>query len=583
MKNKNYSILIPASLILLAALVLFFTGCNAHETMEIVPESTAYRLDESTQEPEIIPILTETPTVPEKTTELPELTLLPDAQDVTVSTVDEFLAALGSNKRITLSSGTYDLTTAFDYGKETSEDAPYTWIQCEDGYQLSLRNLHNLAILGSGQAQTELRTAPRHADVLQFDTCQSIYLKDMTIGHTEGGEMCSGAVVHLFHCQEAELSRLGLYGCGTMGVRATATDFLDVMSCEIYECSVTGISADNSSNIHVFGTSIHNIQKNPEELSPAKSAFSFYNTDAVTVSGCTVGNNEVSNLLYSVDSNVTISDTVFQGNHLLDASFWMNRGKTVFENNTYRDNEVRNWYKIGSEKALDPEGKEISEAVFDPLLEAAVPEASRESITVSTVDAFLAALGPNREIILDAEVYDLSAAEGYGKKNTDYYYWNEGYDGPELIIQNVDNLTIRSSSGDVKAHTISAVPRYANVLKFNQCTNVTLQGFTAGHTKEPGSCSGGVIYFENCDNMTVDQCGLFGCGILGVQADHSQNITVVNSDIYECSNGGIRMGYSENIAINGCTFRDLGGPPILFSECKNVTIDGEAFDPYKSY
>ena len=144
-------------------------------------------------------------------------------------------------------------------------------------------------------------------------------------------------------------------------------------------------------------------------------------------------------------------------------------------------------------------------------------------------------------------------------------------------------LTIRSSSEDVKAHTISAVPRYANVLKFNQCTNVTLQGFTAGHTKEPGSCAGGVIYFENCDKMTVDNCGLFGCGILGVQAAYSKNIMVQDSEIYECSYGGIRMDDSENIAINGCTFRDLGGPVFLFPGCQNVTIDGGAFDPRKNY
>ena len=550
------------------------------------------------EDPEDIPVMTEevSESVPAETesilknnsaepeaAEPSELTLLPDAEAVTVSTVDEFLAALGSNKKITLNPGTYDLTTASDYGKEAPADAPYTWTQCGDGYQLSIRNLQDLAILGSGQAQTELLTAPRHADVLLFDTCQNIYLKDMTMGHTEGGEMCSGAVVHLFHCQGAELKRLGLYGCGTMGVRATATDSLDVRFCEIYECSQAGIDVDSSSHVTVFGTSIHDIQKNPQDEYPAKAAFSIYQSADVTVSGCTVENNEVANLLYSIVSDVTVSDTAFRGNHLLDAAFWMEQGKTVFEENTYSDNQVRNWYKVGAEKAQDPEGTEIPEEVFDPAFTTADPAGSREQITVSTVDELLDAIGPDREILLDAELYDLSTAEGYGKKKTDYYYWNAEYDGPELIIQNVDNLTIRSSDGEVKAHTISAVPRYANVLKFNQCTNVTLQGFTAGHTKEPGSCAGGVIYFENSDNMTVDQCGLFGCGILGVQAGYSKNITVQNSEIYECSYGGIRMDDSENITVKDCTFRDLGGPVFLFPGCKNVIIDGEAFDPLKTY
>ena len=527
--------------------------------------------------------LTEKPAVLEETTEPAEQPLLPDAEAVTVSTVDEFLAALDSSKKITLTPGTYDLTAASDYGTETPEDAPYTWIQCEDGYQLSLRNLQDLAILGSGQAQTELRTAPRHADVLQFDTCENIYLKDMTLGHTEGGEMCSGAVVHLYHCYEAELERLGLYGCGTMGVRATDTDFLDVRSCEIYECSLNGITANNSSHVSVSGTSIHDIRKNPQDEYTAKATFSFFGTDAVTVSGCTVENNEADSLIYSVGSNVTVSETAFRGNKLLDAAFWLEQGKTVFEKNTCSDNTLRNWYKVGAQKAQDPDGKEISEEVFDPGFTAAAPAEAQEQITVSTVDEFLNAIGPNREIILDAELFDLSTAEGYGKTQAEFYCWNEGYDGPELMIQNVDNLTIRSADGDVKAHTISAVPRYANVLRFNQCTQVTLSGFTAGHTKEPGSCAGGVLYFENCQKMTVDQCGLFGCGILGVQASYSENIVVENSEIYECSYGGIRMDNSENITVLGCTFRDLGGPSLLFPSCQNVTIDGEPFDPRAKY
>ena len=131
--------------------------------------------------------------------------MLPDAEAVTVSTVDDFLKALGSNKKITLKPGTYDLTTASDYGKEASGNDANVWSQCGDGYQLTLRNLHDLAILGSGQAQTELCTAPRYADVLYFDTCRNIYLKDMTMGHTEGGEMCSGSVVDLYNCQNIEL------------------------------------------------------------------------------------------------------------------------------------------------------------------------------------------------------------------------------------------------------------------------------------------------------------------------------------------------------------------------------------------
>ena len=60
--------------------------------------------------------------------------------------------------------------------------------------------------------------------------------------------------------------------------------------------------------------------------------------------------------------------------------------------------------------------------------------APQNQVTVTTVDEFLAAIAPNTEIVVDAELLDLSKATGYGKTNGDYYYWADAHDGPELYI-----------------------------------------------------------------------------------------------------------------------------------------------------
>ncbi|MBQ1170400.1 MAG: right-handed parallel beta-helix repeat-containing protein, partial [Oscillospiraceae bacterium] len=158
---------------------------------------------------------------------------------------------------------------------------------------------------------------------------------------------------------------------------------------------------------------------------------------------------------------------------------------------------------------------------------------------------------------------------------SDVYYWSEEFDGPALTIYGVDNLVIRSESGDRTKCTISAVPRYADVLKFKSCNNVTVSGITAGHTVEPGYCTGGVLYYEDCDNVLVNRCGLYGCGILGVRAELCSAIAVTGCEIYECSYGGIQMGNTSGIQIENCSFRDLGGDALYFYECKDVTVDGE--------
>lgn len=187
-----------------------------------------------------------------------------------------------------------------------------------------------------------------------------------------------------------------------------------------------------------------------------------------------------------------------------------------------------------------------------------VTAAPQKQVTVSTADEFIAAIGSDTEIILNADLIDLSEATGYGKAAGNSYYWGEGYDGPEFRISGISNLTIRGSGENHDANVISSVPRYAYVLLFENCSNIHVTGFTAGHTKEPGYCMGGVLGFQNCQDLLVEDCGLFGCGTLGVMGMSSKNMQIINCEIYECSVGGVELTNCDDVNVDGCTFRDLG-------------------------
>ena len=224
------------------------------------------------------------------------------------------------------------------------------------------------------------------------------------------------------------------------------------------------------------------------------------------------------------------------------------------------------------------EAAAASGAAFTP-----VSTGAQTQVHVSTVDELLAALAPDTEIILDAEFYDLSTATGYAETNSTYYRWEEVFDGVQLTIQDVNNLTIRAEGDDIKAHTISARPRYAHVLNFENCSAITVEGFTAGHTFEPASCAGGVIGFRGSQDILINNCGLYGCGVVGVWGEMSKNIQVSNSDIYECSWGGIYMVGCQNVTFTGNTIRDLGqvyegtridGTPFMLHDTTGITIDG---------
>lgn len=210
----------------------------------------------------------------------------------------------------------------------------------------------------------------------------------------------------------------------------------------------------------------------------------------------------------------------------------------------------------------------------------------QKQVVVSTVDEFLAAIAPNTEIIVNAELLDLSEAAGYGKTDGEYYFWNEAYDGPEFRISGVTNLTIRGSGENHGVNVISSTPRYAYVLMFENCSSIHVVGFTAGHTKEPGYCAGGVLGFQNCQDILVEDCGLFGCGTLGVMGMSSKRMQIINCEIYECSVGGVELNNCDDVNVDGCTFRDLGwrdddGNFIEMDVfrvygCGTVTCNGEA-------
>lgn len=201
------------------------------------------------------------------------------------------------------------------------------------------------------------------------------------------------------------------------------------------------------------------------------------------------------------------------------------------------------------------------------------------TVKVSTVDDFLAAIAPDATIELAPGTYDLSAASDYGTAMSGKNYtWEECYDGFQLVIKNINGLTIKTASDDPKATVICAIPRYANVVYMRSCGNVTFSGFTAGHTEEPGSCSGGVFAFQNCHGVNIDKCRMYGCGILGIECSQCSSVKTTGSEIYDCSYGGASFFETDVIEFTDCDIHDIDGAAIWFTECSEITWNGTAVE-----
>ena len=498
-------------------------------------------------------------------------------ETITVSNVDELLEAIGPDREILMEAGTYNLCEAKTYGKASNNDY-YIWEGYSEGYELVVQNVDKLTIRGKGKVSTILETDPRLVNILRVRNSENLTLEGFTAGHTRERGECIGGVLYLEGCNGVTMGDLGLYGCGVVGLTTQLCSDVTVRGCDIYECSSSAVNLNTSNKISISDCRVYDIGRE------ALGGYTFFEMD--NCQDVTVANNEFSvstlqHLLVSSGTQVALRNNLFVGNRARESAFSIVGQNVVLDANKFDGNTIRTWYSGLGTLASDGKGNALTEALLNEMYPAGSREPSQPqlAIHVATVDELIAAIGPNTEIILDGEFYDLSKATGYGTSNGTYYYWEDVHDGPGLVIRDVDNMTIRSEDGVVNNHIISAVPRYADVLAFSACSNVTLSGFTAGHTVEPGSCAGGVIDFRDCDHMTVDNCGLYGCGILGVYAEYSHNIQVLNSDIYECSHGGIQMRSTDNITVSGNTFRDLGGEETSFISCTNINLDGQILDP----
>lgn len=247
------------------------------------------------------------------------------------------------------------------------------------------------------------------------------------------------------------------------------------------------------------------------------------------------------------------------------------------------------------ETTLAPETEAETEAPSTETVDAVVVAQADPVITgqqntvhVATVDEFLNAIAPDTEIVVDAALLDLSQAANYGKSGGKYYRWEDPFDGPELILQDLSNFTIRGSGQERTDGAISAVPRYADVLTFENCANIYVANLTVGHTQEPGYCMGGVLHYINSQSILVENCDLYGCGTMGVNGGNSLDIQVYNCYIHDCSVSGVEFTECKNVRVDSTSFERLGteeynyGAPIFrIYGGSNITRDGVEAVPFQ--
>lgn len=525
-----------------------------------------------------------------------------DGEAIQVSTVDELLAAIASNTTIELTADTFDLTTASSYPEVDPEDAAQyrmdgypesvsagnycSWnLNYCDGYELTISGVDNLTILAQEGREVTLVTEPRYSNVVRFSGCSSIRLEGLTIGHSKGAGGCVGAVLDFERTDQVAVDRCRLYGCGTWGVLADDCRNIRVTNTAIYDCSQGAVNLSKCYDALLTDCDFY-------QINAYDSLFSFSQCSQVAVTNSHVQRNMANRLVYcdGATQGVSFLGVQLSGNAFFDGLYASMKNAIVFDGcllnpenrivGTYASNDM------GSVPAVDSQGRvltdddirvmELKRAGTWEAEQRVQPEKPQPSddgmIHVDNVDALLAAIGPDTTIYLEPGNYDLTTAADYGSMGADYYTWGEEFDGYSLVIQYVGNLTILGESPDKV--TLETIPRYADVLRFENCHDITLQGFTAGHTVEPGSCAGDVLGFVTTQGIRVENCSLFGCGVIGIHAEYASQMAVENTEIHHCEYAAASLWGCTNVTFTDCNIHDNGSNTIDVYNSQKVTQDG---------
>ncbi|MCL1940376.1 MAG: right-handed parallel beta-helix repeat-containing protein [Synergistaceae bacterium] len=215
-------------------------------------------------------------------------------------------------------------------------------------------------------------------------------------------------------------------------------------------------------------------------------------------------------------------------------------------------------------------------------------------IIVEDAREFLEALGSDRIIELSPGRYNLSEwdpilnnqpeqappypnlrNEGSPKLAKGVSWSDDPFDGGELVLSGISDLTIRST-GKGPDTLIVVDPRYAYVLKFVNCSGIVIENIAAGHS-EGGYCSGGVFGFEDSSRITMTGSNMFGCGTEGLVLSNVSDMNVTASRIYGCTYDIMTVSGGENITFESCEFSDnqefslvnvAGTRNISFADCE---------------
>lgn len=156
-------------------------------------------------------------------------------------------------------------------------------------------------------------------------------------------------------------------------------------------------------------------------------------------------------------------------------------------------------------------------------------EAAADTITVSTVAELITVIAPDAHIILKSGDYNFSKLTEEEIESCGRYVDPDALSLGGFSVHNAPGLTLEAEkNGSVRLITEDG---YADVMTLTLCDAATLKGLILGHEIEKGVCDADVLQIDTCEDVTVEECGLFGCGAVAIYHNTTGSLDPAESEL----------------------------------------------------
>lgn len=185
--------------------------------------------------------------------ELP-VALTSAADEVAVSTVEELLKALKSDRTIRLRPGDY----VFDDSNLNGGEGPGKFAGLSPHYKdFAFQNLENLTLEGAGEGVRILQP-DGYNWVMSFLDVKNLRLSRLTLGHSVDKGYCQGGVLRVVNGTNVKADHLDLFGSGTEGLSLAQVDGFTLEDSRIHDCTEQLATVTESRDVRLVRTSIKN-------------------------------------------------------------------------------------------------------------------------------------------------------------------------------------------------------------------------------------------------------------------------------------------------------------------------------------